>query len=93
MDGRLGAAVLGERSLRIWLPDGSPLDLRLHLPEAAEVPALGTTGENPSRDARSGAATARSGARNLSGDVPRPRSEWPLSPFVRRPGGVPAGRC
>ena len=57
-----GPRFLGKRSLRIWLPDGSALDLRLPLPEAVEVLALGTIWESPGRDARPGVATARGGA-------------------------------
>ena len=81
-----GPRFLGERSLRIWLPDGSPIDLRLHLPEAAKVPALGTTGENPSRDARS-ARQQPAAARNLSGDARAPVRE------AVEPVRQAAGRC
>jgi hypothetical protein len=35
-----GPEFTGERSFRVWLPDGAPLDLQLPLPPTVEVPVL-----------------------------------------------------
>jgi hypothetical protein len=44
-----GPQFLGDRTFRLWLPDASPLDLRLPLPDTIEVPGLAQTwqGQSP----------------------------------------------
>src|SRR5262249_11253671 len=45
-----GPQFLGERTFRIWLPGGSPLDLRLPLPDTIEVPGLAQTWQGASAE-------------------------------------------
>jgi hypothetical protein len=52
-----GPRFSGERTFRLWLPDGRPLDLDLPLPETVEVPILRTTWQGPGRHAGPGVAT------------------------------------
>ncbi len=42
-----GPQFTGDRMFRLWLPDGSPLDLRLPLPDNVEIPGLAQVWQGP----------------------------------------------